>query len=63
MSTQSLSHAFDYTSLESIYELKYKMKSKLILVDRRLRESQIENQRFHKMLSKLQKLKMDDSKQ
>lgn len=56
------SKCFDFTSLQSIYQQREMLKSKLNLVDTRIKESDVENQMLHKMLKQLNMREDEDLK-
>ena len=53
---------FDFTSLESVYQQRETLKSKLNLVDTRIKESEVENHMLLKMLKKLNQREDEDGK-
>ena len=56
------SKCFDFTSLQSIYQQREVLKSKLNLVDTRIKESDVENHMLLKMLKKLNVREDEDGK-
>jgi len=55
MDIKALQNCFNYSDIGSIYEMKKTLKSKLELVETRLREAELKNSTYHRMLIQMQK--------
>jgi hypothetical protein len=55
MDVKALQNTFNYSDTGSIYEMKKTLKRKLKLVETRLREAELKNSTYNRMLNQMQK--------
>lgn len=63
MDIKALKESFNYSDYGSIYEMKKTLIRKLNLVESRLREAELKNSTYHRMLNQMQKTHFFETKQ